>query len=70
MLFSVEITTAYYAVRNYWRGFFGAVWGATTYRLLLVWIDGAETITAVFKTNFFVDFPYNSSELFSFAVLG
>lgn len=66
----MEITTAYFAVRNYWRGFFAAVWGATTYRLLLVWIDGAETITVLFKTNFFVDFPYDPYELISFAILG
>lgn len=32
VLFSVEISTAYFAVRNYWRGFFAAVWGATVYR--------------------------------------
>ncbi|KAJ8917396.1 hypothetical protein NQ315_002420 [Exocentrus adspersus] len=70
VLFSVEITTAYYAVRNYWRGFFAAVWGATTYRLLLVWIDGASTITVVFPTHFFVDFPYDPFELISFAILG
>ncbi|KAJ8949182.1 hypothetical protein NQ318_021675 [Aromia moschata] len=70
VLFSVEITTAYYAVRNYWRGFFTAVWGATVYRLLLVWIDGVDTITVVFPTSFFVEFPYDPFELISFAILG
>ncbi|CAG9861713.1 unnamed protein product [Phyllotreta striolata] len=70
VLFSVEITTAYFAVRNYWRGFFAAVWGATTYRLLLVWIDGSKTITAVFSTSYFIDFPYDPWELVSFAILG
>ncbi|XP_028130029.2 chloride channel protein 2 isoform X2 [Diabrotica virgifera virgifera] len=70
VLFSVEITTAYYAVRNYWRGFFAAVWGATTYRLLLVWIDGAKTITAVFPTNYYFEIPYDSLELLPFAILG
>lgn len=70
VLFSVEITTAYFAVRNYWRGFFAAVWGATTYRLLLVWIDGAKTITAVFSTSYFIDFPYDPWELISYAILG
>ncbi|KAJ8939734.1 hypothetical protein NQ314_011020, partial [Rhamnusium bicolor] len=57
-------------VRNYWRGFFAAVWGATTYRLLLVWIDGVDTITVVFPTSFFVNFPYDPFELISFAILG
>lgn len=70
VLFSIEISTAYFAVRNYWRGFFAAVWGATTYRLLSVWIDGVHTITVVFKTSFFVDFPYDPQELFAFALTG
>ncbi|CAH2004883.1 unnamed protein product [Acanthoscelides obtectus] len=70
VLFSVEITTAYYAVRNYWRGFFAAVWGATTYRLLLVWIDGVNTISVIFKANFFIDFPYDPWELISFGIVG
>lgn len=70
VLFSVEITTAYYAVRNYWRGFFAAVWGATTYRLLLVWIDKAKTITAVFPTNYYFEIPYDPVELLPFALLG
>ncbi|CAG9772798.1 unnamed protein product [Ceutorhynchus assimilis] len=70
VLFSVEISTAYYAVRNYWRGFFAAVWGATVYRLLYVWIDGVDTIRVVFATSFINDFPYDPLELISFAVLG
>uniref|UniRef100_A0AAR5Q0Q1 Chloride channel protein n=1 Tax=Dendroctonus ponderosae TaxID=77166 RepID=A0AAR5Q0Q1_DENPD len=70
VLFSVEISTAYYAVRNYWRGFFAAVWGATVYRLLYVWIDGTDTIRVVFPTKFITDFPYDPLELISFAILG
>ncbi|CAH0549330.1 unnamed protein product [Brassicogethes aeneus] len=70
VLFSIEISTSYYAVRNYWRGFFAAVWAATTYRLLSVWVDGAGTITPVFKTSLYVDFPYDPQELFAFAILG
>ncbi|ERL90831.1 hypothetical protein D910_08176, partial [Dendroctonus ponderosae] len=62
---SVEISTAYYAVRNYWRGFFAAVWGATVYRLLYVWIDGTDTIRVVFPTKFITDFPYDPLELIS-----
>ncbi|XP_066251883.1 chloride channel protein 2-like [Euwallacea similis] len=70
VLFSVEISTAYFAVRNYWRGFFAAVWGATVYRLLYVWIDGVDTIRVVFPTSFINDFPYDPLELISFAILG
>ena len=34
VLFSIEVTATYFAVRNYWRGFFGAVCGAVVFRLL------------------------------------
>lgn len=70
VLFSIEVTTVYFAVRNYWRGFFAAVCGATVFRLLAVWFEGAETVTAVFKTNFHMDFPFDPQELFVFALIG
>ncbi|RZC39085.1 chloride channel protein 2, partial [Asbolus verrucosus] len=70
VLLSIELTTAYYGVRNYWRGFCAAVWGATFYRLLLVWIEGVESVSAVFKASFFVDNPFAAQELFAFSILG
>ncbi|KAJ3651130.1 hypothetical protein Zmor_017187 [Zophobas morio] len=70
VLLSVELTTAYYGTRNYWRGFCAAVWGATFYRLLLVWIEGVESVTVVFKTSFFVDTPWAAQELLAFSILG
>lgn len=70
VLFSIEVTTVYFAVRNYWRGFFAAVCGATTFRLLAVWFQKAETVTAIFKTNFYMDFPFDPQELFVFALIG
>ncbi|CAG9832116.1 unnamed protein product [Diabrotica balteata] len=70
VLFSIEVTSVYFAVRNYWRGFFAAVCGASTFRLLAVWFQKAETVTAVFRTNFFMDFPFDPQELFVFALLG
>ncbi|CAH1134809.1 unnamed protein product [Ceutorhynchus assimilis] len=70
VLFSIEVTTTYFAVRNYWRGFFAAVCGATTFRLLAVWFQSADTVTAVFKTNFYMDFPFDPQELFVFALIG
>lgn len=36
VLFSIEVTSTYFAVRNYWRGFFAAVCGALVFRLLAV----------------------------------
>ena len=37
VLFSIEVTATYFAVRNYWRGFFSAVCGAVVFRLLAIW---------------------------------
>uniref|UniRef100_A0AAG5CXU7 Chloride channel protein n=1 Tax=Anopheles atroparvus TaxID=41427 RepID=A0AAG5CXU7_ANOAO len=70
VLFSIEVTTTYFAVRNYWRGFFAAVCGATVFRLLAVWFQKADTVTAMFSTNFTSDFPFDPQELFVFALIG
>ncbi|XP_015179558.1 PREDICTED: chloride channel protein 2 isoform X1 [Polistes dominula] len=70
VLFSIEVTTVYFAVRNYWRGFFAAVCGATMFRLLAIWFQREETITAMFVTNFTMDFPFDPYELFVFALIG
>lgn len=70
VLFSIEVTTVYFAVRNYWRAFFSAVCGATVFRLLSVWFEQAATVTAFFKTNFAMDFPFDPQELFVFALIG
>lgn len=70
VLFSIEVTTVYFAVRNYWRGFFAAVCGATMFRLLAIWFQREETITAMFVTSFTMDFPFDPQELFVFALIG
>ncbi|XP_058806670.1 chloride channel protein 2 isoform X2 [Phymastichus coffea] len=70
VLFSIEVTTVYFAVRNYWRGFFTAVCGATMFRLLAIWFQREETITAMFVTNFTMEFPFDPQELFVFALIG
>lgn len=70
VLFSIEVTTTYFAVRNYWRGFFAAVCGATVFRLLAVWFQTADTVTAVFATDFASEFPFDPQELFVFALIG
>ena len=38
VLFSIEVTATYFAVRNYWRGFFAAVCGAFLFRLASVFV--------------------------------
>ena len=70
VLFSIEVTATYFAVRNYWRGFFGAVCGAFLFRLAAVWFKDEETITALFRTTFRPDFPFDLQELVSFALIG
>lgn len=70
VLFSIEVTTTYFAVRNYWRGFFAAVCGATIFRLLAVWFQNTDTVRAFFLTHFTADFPFDPQELFIFALMG
>ena len=57
VLFSIEVTATYFAVRNYWRGFFGAVCGAFLFRLMAVWVkdEGLNDPPLQFKyVQFFV----------------
>ena len=70
VLFSIEVTSVYFAVRNYWRGFFSAVVAGIVFRLLSVWLGDEVTIVAVFRTYFPVDFPYDPRELFVFIGIG
>ncbi|NXK49513.1 CLCN2 protein, partial [Chauna torquata] len=70
VLFSIEVTSTFFAVRNYWRGFFAATFSAFIFRVLAVWIKDEETITALFKTRFRLDFPFDLQELPAFAVIG
>ncbi|XP_030077963.1 chloride channel protein ClC-Kb isoform X1 [Microcaecilia unicolor] len=70
VLFSVEVMSSHFAVKDYWRGFFAATCGAFMFRLLAVFNSEQETITALFKTNFKVDFPFDFPETFFFMLLG
>ncbi|KAJ7335213.1 hypothetical protein JRQ81_013154 [Phrynocephalus forsythii] len=70
VLFSIEVTSTYFAVRNYWRGFFAATFSAFVFRVFAVWNKDAVTITALFRTNFRMDFPFDLQELPAFAVIG
>lgn len=70
VLFSIEVTAAYFAVRNYWRGFYSAICGALMFRFLAIWFHDEVTLTALFKTNLRHDNPFVSVEIISFSVLG
>lgn len=69
VLFSIEATSVYFAVRNYWRGFFGASCAATTFRLLRVILDNETTVTAYFQTHFPKE-AFFPEELPIFALIG
>ncbi|EYC37323.1 hypothetical protein Y032_0804g2433 [Ancylostoma ceylanicum] len=70
VLFSIEVTTMYFSVRSYWRGFFAACCGAITIRLLRGFLVQTEvTINAFFQTSFAPD-AFAVNELPLFVVLG
>jgi len=70
VLFSIEVTSVYFAVRNYWRGFFAAACSATLFRILRVLLTETEvTVVAFYQTSL----PRESffpEELPIFALLG
>lgn len=70
VLFSIEVTASYFAVRNYWRGFYSAICGALMFRFLAIWFHDEVTLTALFKTNLRHDNPFVPVEIISFSVLG
>lgn len=70
VLYSIEIVSVFFSVRSYWSGFFAAIVGALFWRLLTVWFLLEDNITHLFKTDFRVEYPYETLELLSFAVLG
>ncbi|XP_064326338.1 chloride channel protein ClC-Kb-like isoform X2 [Phalacrocorax carbo] len=70
VLFSIEVMSSHFAVRDYWRGFFAATCGAFMFRLLTVFNSEQETIVAVFKSDLRIDFPFDLVETFFFVILG
>lgn len=51
VLFSIEVTSTYFAVRNYWRGYFAATFSAFIFRVLSVWNKDAGEKTHIQHTN-------------------
>ncbi|NXS82122.1 CLCKB protein, partial [Erpornis zantholeuca] len=77
VLFSIEVMSPHFAVRDYWRGFFAATCGAFMFRLLAVFnseqgkaAQAGQTIAAVFKSDLKIDFPFDLLETFFFVILG
>ncbi|KAM6296209.1 chloride channel protein ClC-Kb-like [Aegotheles albertisi] len=70
VLFSIEVMSSHFAVRDYWRGFFAATCGAFMFQLLAVFNSEQESIAAVFKSDYKIDFPFDLLETFFFGILG
>ncbi|XP_075293504.1 chloride channel protein ClC-Kb-like [Opisthocomus hoazin] len=70
VLFSIEVMSSHFAVRDYWRGFFAATCAAVMFRLLAVFNSEQESIAAIYKSDLRIDFPFDLLETFFFAVLG
>ncbi|CAD6198347.1 unnamed protein product [Caenorhabditis auriculariae] len=58
VLFSIEVTSVYFAVRNYWRGFFAAICAATLFRVLRMLADSNTTRDVTMAAHFQTDFPW------------
>lgn len=69
VLFSIEVTSTYFAVRNYWRGFFASVVGASVFRVLAMFASSERTITLLFTTDFQKS-PFEIWELPAFLAIG
>ncbi|NXD88711.1 CLCKB protein, partial [Halcyon senegalensis] len=68
VLFSIEVMSSHFAVRDYWRGFFAATCGAFMFRLLAVF--NSEQGKAGQDSELKVDFPFDLLETFFFVILG
>ncbi|CAD5227587.1 unnamed protein product [Bursaphelenchus xylophilus] len=69
VLFSIEVTSSYFAIRNYWRGFLAAACAASVFRLTKVLLRPEEKLVAVFQT-YFPQEAFVSEELLIFAFMG
>ncbi|KAM7410953.1 hypothetical protein PAMA_021087 [Pampus argenteus] len=70
VLFSVEVTSFHFAVKNYYPCFFSVACGAVTFRLFSVWSGDVETFQALFPTDFPTALPFFPLEILLFAFLG
>uniref|UniRef100_A0AC34QAI3 Chloride channel protein n=1 Tax=Panagrolaimus sp. JU765 TaxID=591449 RepID=A0AC34QAI3_9BILA len=69
VLFSIEVTSVYFAVRNYWRAFFAATCAAAVFRLLRYFTSEFVTVVAFCQTTFVRD-SFLPTELPIFALIG
>ena len=71
VLFAIEVTTNYFAVKNYWRAFYAAICGSVIFQITTFNNQvQKESLTALFKTNFPLDFPFHPKEMILFIFIG
>ncbi len=68
VLFSIEVTSSYFMVSAYWKGFFCAVCGAIVFKQLGVFSHGRDNSVSLFTTSF-EPLPYDIFEFFPFIIL-
>ncbi len=68
VLFSIEVTSTYFMVSAYWKGFFCAVCGAIVFKQLGVFSHGRDNAVSLFTTSF-EPLPYNIFEFLPFMML-
>ncbi|NWV17799.1 CLCKB protein, partial [Origma solitaria] len=69
VLFSIEVMSPHFAVRDYWRGFFAATCGAFMFRLLAVF-NSEQGKAGGQDSELKIDFPFDLLETFFFVILG
>uniref|UniRef100_A0A915A4U3 Chloride channel protein n=1 Tax=Parascaris univalens TaxID=6257 RepID=A0A915A4U3_PARUN len=70
VLFSIEVTAVYFAVRDYWRGFFAAACGSAIFSLLRLYTHSSEVTVVAFYQTTFKSRAFYPEELFIFALMG
>ena len=66
LLFSIEVTSTYYLISNYWRSFMAATTGAMMYNIFMT---ARGTSDRIFQVDVVVN-PYEKWEYMTFALLG
>ncbi|KAI1711991.1 voltage gated chloride channel domain-containing protein [Ditylenchus destructor] len=70
VLFSIEVTSVYFAVRNYWRGVFAAGVSAMLLSLMKAFTETEVTVVAFYQTSFPTHESYFPEEIPIFAFIG
>uniref|UniRef100_A0A5S6QA36 Chloride channel protein n=1 Tax=Trichuris muris TaxID=70415 RepID=A0A5S6QA36_TRIMR len=70
VLFSIEVTSVFFPLRNYWRCFLASLCSAIVFRLLVVAFTDAATVEAFSPTYFQAEFPFDITYLIPVCLLG